>query len=322
MKISVIIPVYNVSRYLPACVDSVLGQSYSDMEVILVDDGSPDHCGDICDAYSRKDQRIRVIHKKNGGLSDARNAGVDAATGDFVIFLDGDDLWADPQALTKLIERWKQTNADVVNYSYVRWFEDTGKKIPYFLNVKPMPMMQSKVDQLAYLTAHGLYIASACNKLIRRSVLDGLRFQKGVYSEDIEWCAQLMQRAGSMDFICENFYLYRQHSASIRHTINKKKCEDLADNILACFALIEGADEQIREPLLNYAAFQYGTYFAVQAQAEEVPLESITKLKDYRWILNYHGKNKKLTILHIGCKILGYDVLCKVIRSIYRIRSL
>ena len=93
--ISVIVPVYKVEQYLPQCVESILNQTYRNLELILVDDGSPDGCGKICDAYAEKDSRVRVIHKKNGGLSDARNAGLNAASGDYLSFIDGDD-WIEP----------------------------------------------------------------------------------------------------------------------------------------------------------------------------------------------------------------------------------
>ena len=99
--ISVIVPVYNVEPYLRKCVDSILAQSYSNLEVILVDDGSPDGCGAICDEYAAKDARVRVIHKPNGGVSDARNAGLDIMTGDYVAFVDSDD-WIDKQHLSSL----------------------------------------------------------------------------------------------------------------------------------------------------------------------------------------------------------------------------
>jgi glycosyltransferase involved in cell wall biosynthesis len=319
--ISVIIPIYKVEPYIRQCVDSVLAQDYAPLEVILVDDGSPDNCGSICDGYAQRDGRVRAIHKENGGLSDARNAGVASATGDFIIFLDGDDLWEDAHALSRLMQRQGETGADVLNYSYVRWYEDTDQKHPYFVNVPDMPRRKTKAEQMQYLTEQGLYIASACNKLIRRSLGSEIPFRKGVYSEDIEWCARLMLSAGSMDFVNENFYLYRQRSTSIRHTINRKKCENLTDNILSCFALDETADPDVREAMLRYTAFQYGTFVVVQAQAEHPPLDCIEKLRPYSWILNHHGHSKKILCLKIGCNLLGNKRLCRLVRFAYSFRG-
>lgn len=317
MKISVIIPVYNVERYICECVDSVLNQDYMDLEIILVDDGSQDSCGAICDEYAKKDKRIKTIHKVNGGASDARNTGISEATGDYVLFLDGDDLWSDSHAIAMLADRIMQTNADVLNFSYIKWFEDTGAKQPYFQNIPNMPKKLTLPEQLKYLADRGLYIASACNKLIRRSLLATLPFECGVYSEDICWCAQLMLQASSMDFICANFYLYRQRSDSTRHTINDKKCRDLTNHILACMELANQAKEEVKDSLLRYVAFQFGTFFVVQAQAENPQLNCIKQLKKVCWVLNYHGNNCKIRILNLGCKAISFPLVCKVIRLFY-----
>ncbi len=320
MKISVIIPVYGVENYISECVDSVLRQEHAELEVILVDDGSPDGSGAICDGYALREDRVKVIHKENGGLSDARNAGLEAATGDYVLFLDGDDYWCDAAAVSRLVERVADTGADVVNYSYLKCFEDSGRQVPYFADVPAMPKLESKAEQLSYLTERGLYIASACNKLIRRSLLDGLQFEEGVYSEDIQWCAQLLLRANSMDFVCENFYCYRQREGSIRYTINDKKCSDLTNNIVACLELVDGAPEECQESMRRYAAFQYGTFFLVQAQAERPQPDCIARLKPHRGILKYHSGSKKLKHLYWGCRLLGCGGLCKLIRLAYGIQ--
>ena len=102
MKISIIVPIYNVENYIRQCVESVIAQTHQDLELILVDDGSPDNCGRICDTYAEGDSRIKVIHKENGGLSDARNVGVANATGEYILFLDGDDYWIAPCFLENL----------------------------------------------------------------------------------------------------------------------------------------------------------------------------------------------------------------------------
>ena len=104
MKISIVVPVYKVEDYLPNCIKSITNQTHTDFELILVDDGSPDRCGHICDQFAARDPRIRVIHKKNGGLSSARNTGVAAASGDYILFLDSDDTWASDDFLARVAE--------------------------------------------------------------------------------------------------------------------------------------------------------------------------------------------------------------------------
>ena len=320
MKISIIIPVYRVEAYIYECIDSVLRQDYADFEIILVDDGSPDRCGAICDAYAAADPRVRVIHKENGGLSDARNAGLAHASGEYVLFLDSDDYWNDPHVLTRLTERVRLTGAELLNFSYQKFFEDTGVTEPYFSETESMPHPLTLPQQLSWLTQRGLYIASACNKMIRRSLLDGLTFRRGVFSEDIEWCAALLLRAGSVDFIPESFYCYRQRSGSIRHSIRDKNCRDLADAILRCLGLCQTADDGRREALLRYTAFQYGTFIANQAHAENPQDACIAELRPHAKVLRHHGGNKKLMILDLGCRLLGYPRLCGLIRKLYHIK--
>lgn len=314
--VSVIVPVYKVEKYLNQCVDSVLNQTYRNLEVILVDDGSPDTCPEICDIYAEQDKRVQVVHQENSGLSAARNSGIDVFKGDYVAFLDGDDFWDDTEALARLVKRVGETNPDVLNYSYKKYYEDSGRKIPQFENVAAMPgELKDTVDQLDYITKDFLYIASACNKLIRADVLSQyMRFEKGKLSEDVEWCARLLCHAKSFDFVCENFYCYRQRSASITHTMQEKACIDLMSNILGCIKIADQAEKEVREYIYRYTAYQLSTFVAVQAIATKCPPECINNLAPYKWLFSYHGKNKKVTCLYIASKLLGFKNLCRVVR--------
>lgn len=320
LKISVIIPVYQAEGYLDQCVQSVLTQSYRNLQVILVDDGSRDSSGRMCDAYAASDDRVQVIHKENGGLSSARNAGMAAATGDYVLFLDSDDFYNDREAVSRLVTRVRKTSAQVLNFSYVKFFEDTGETRPYFQNAAPMPeALKTRPQQWEYLFRHSLCIASACNKLVARRLLTPeLTFREGVFSEDIEWCLKLFRKAESMDFVCENFYCYRQWSGSITHTIDAKKCDDLCRNLLHCFEICQEAEESAREDLYRYLAYQYGTFFMTQAQTEQLPTDAIQALAPYRWILRYHGGNPKLLALRWVTSLLGMEAACKLIRRVLR----
>lgn len=316
IKISVIIPVYNVEKYLKQCVDSVLNQSYQNIEVILVDDGSTDSCPEICDMYCKQDKRVVVIHQKNGGLSVARNRGISYITGDYAIFLDSDDYWDDQDALKRLVERVKLTQPDVLNYSYKKYYEDREEKKPQFLNVAARPVeLVGKKEQLDFLTKDFLYIASACNKMIRTEILKKfMRFEEGKLSEDIEWCARLLCHANSFDFICENFYCYRQRSTSITHTFGEKSCIDLKNNILICVKIAKKAKEDIQEYIYRYTAYQLSTFVAVQALASKCPAECIEELKPYCWLLKYHCKNRKVTCLYYIEKIIGFKTMCTFVR--------
>lgn len=317
-NVSVIIPVYKVEAYLAECVDSVLNQDYRDFEVILVDDGSPDRCGDICDGYAARDSRVTVIHQENGGLSEARNAGVRMASGEYVVFLDSDDFWDDPTALGRIAARAYRTGADILNYSFAKYREDTGVQESYFGHVPEMPPMNQYADQLRYLTENGLYIACAWNKMIRRSLLSDLPFAKGVYCEDIEWCLKLLLRAKSVDYVPECFIRYRQRSGSITHNVNSKLCADLTEAILSCIDISRNTSGPIQKSMLRYTAFQFGTFLLNQAMADVPQPECIRRLSPHASILHHHGNNKKLIILNAGCRILGLKQLCRLIRLGYR----
>ncbi len=313
--ISVVIPVFNVERYLEKCIESVVTQIYPYLEVILVDDGSQDNSAQICDCFASEYKNVQVIHQENGGLSSARNAGIHLAAGEYITFLDGDDFWDDPNALQRIADRLQKTAPDVLNYSYAKYFESTSEKKPYFSNLSDMPADLCGPDSIEYITERGLYIASACNKVIRRCLLDEkMQFVPGIYSEDIEWCARLLRAAKSMDFIGENFYCYRQRESSITHTIDNKKCVDLCNNIIGCLRLCETAEQPQKRWLCRYTAYQYGTFFAVQAQAKNVPEQSIRQLQKYTDILRYGGYDRKLKVLKFCCCIVGYVNTCRFIR--------
>lgn len=319
LKLSVIIPVYNAEEYLSQCLNSVINQDYPNIEIILVDDGSTDTSGIICDRYSSKYKTIHVIHKTNGGAADARNHGIEFATGDYLVFLDGDDFWDDRSAMTRLVHRISESNADVLNYSYKKYDNKSGNKASYFQNISPMPLsLPDKKAQLDYLAQHHLYLASACNKMIKREVLDStMHFAVGEQSEDVEWSAQLIHVAKSMDFINEDFYCYRQHEKSVTHTINQSKCTALCKHIIRCIELYRNAEYSEKTLLGYFAAYQFGTFFIVQAMAKQPLDASIAQLGAFKSILSCHMGNRKLTVLNLLCNTIGYRATCWLIRRLY-----
>ena len=175
---SVIIPVYNVASYLTECLDSVLSQSYRNFEVILVDDGSTDSGGSICDEYAQKDRRIHVIHQNNSGLSAARNVGIALAVGDYILFLDSDDYWRDHSVLSILANRLEVRRAQVLSYNFAK-FNTKKEYTPYFSS--PSLSLES-TNALSYITCHNLWIACAWNKAIERKLFhdNRLRFVEGI----------------------------------------------------------------------------------------------------------------------------------------------
>ena len=203
-EISVIVPVYRVEKYLNDCIDSILAQTFADFELILVDDGSPDSCPALCDAAAARDSRIRVIHQKNRGLSGARNAGLDAAEGEWIAFVDSDDMLL-PQALEKAHSTAEKTGADVVLYGFA--FTDENGKVydgwdtTQYDEVIPQQEIYNRL-------VIGMY-QSMCNKLFRRELFDGLRLPEGKKFEDTYTAPRIYERVQKMASIPESLYQYR-----------------------------------------------------------------------------------------------------------------
>lgn len=212
--ISVIVPVYNVENWLQRCVDSICTQSYRDLQIILVDDGSKDNSGKICDRLAENDSRIIVVHKENGGLSDARNAGVKIATGDLISFIDSDD-WIEPFFFENLSKTIIDYDCDIVGCEYRICDEtnihndknDNNENSISVQNFDRVSAMSSLIDNRIQQVVW--------NKLYKKSVIDGIPFEKGKYHEDEFWSYQVFARVNKYAAIDYVGYCYFQRSDSI-----------------------------------------------------------------------------------------------------------
>lgn len=217
-KISVIIPVYKVEKYLRKCVDSVLAQTYTNLEIILVDDGSPDRCGEICDEYARIDSRIKVIHKENGGLSDARNAGIEAATGEYIAFVDSDD-YISPYMYEKLYNAIIKADADmsICNFLYV---DESGNEIYNNSNPPIKDELTNGIDVLSkkIIEEKSWYWIVTVTKLYKKSLFEKLRFPINKYHEDEFVFHKILLLCNKIACIPDILYYYVQRSNSIMNT--------------------------------------------------------------------------------------------------------
>lgn len=197
MKLSVIIPVYNVENTLKRCVDSILQQSYTDYELLLIDDGSPDNSGRLADMMARKDSRIKVFHKPNGGLSDARNYGIQRASGEYITFIDSDDAIA-PDTLENVMDNM---DADILEYPVKERAGSTHEHIF-------MPSRKNYPDALEWLSEYGFEHCWACNKIFRRSFVDNVRFPVDKLYEDVYFMGELLKRNPGIASTDKGMYLY------------------------------------------------------------------------------------------------------------------
>ena len=208
--ISVIVPIYGVEKYLNKCVESIVCQTYRELEIILVDDGSLDNCGAICDEWAKKDKRIKVVHKENGGLSDARNAGLPIATGELISFIDSDD-YIEPTFFETLYNVMQQSGADIAECG-TRYVSENGEEL------KIRASQDGEFDTITALkkliNEQGLY-QTVWNKLYRREVIDGILFAKGKYNEDEFWTYKVFDRAKKIVSVEQSLYNYLQRGSSI-----------------------------------------------------------------------------------------------------------
>ncbi len=219
MTISIIVPVYNIEKYIHRCVDSLLTQTYKDLEILLIDDGSSDNSGLICDQYAQADQRVKVIHQANGGVSRARQSGLNAATGSFIIHADPDD-WVDATMCEKLIKKANKENADMVLCDY--WLESANPEI-----VRQKPKSLDSRDILCQIISYQLH--GACwNKLIRKDIISkcGCRFTPTdiYFCEDILFHARLLINDIKVSYLPEALYHYNiSNTTSLTNTFSEKK---------------------------------------------------------------------------------------------------
>lgn len=268
-SVSVIVPVYNVEAYLRTCVDSVLCQTYRDFELLLIDDGSTDASGSVCDDYAHQDARVRVFHKSNGGSSSARNRGLEEARGEWVVFLDSDDAWSSPDALARLCTYAVRNKLDVLRFEYQGVDDEltpNEQKDYAFKNaLRDRVLINSEFVSEAI---HGEWFGVLF--LLRRVMIGALRFDEKVhFLEDMEFYSRLLAsgeyRCGYLD---EALYLYRRHAG----TLSTRPCvARVCDSFRMCDVFWEQSrgtrDDRLRRLYEYYSVMMY--YWTLQTLASD-----------------------------------------------------
>lgn len=327
MKVSFILPVYKVESYLRQCVESITCQTYRDIEIILVDDGSPDNCPVLCDQLATEDERIRVVHKPNGGLSDARNAGMKVASGDYVVFVDSDDWWDDDNCLMQLVTELEKTpSIDFLGFNFKKKFEGTGK-IVFAPAYSEATLSASDSSECLYaLAKQGVFPISACTKLIRREFLieHNLFFIKGLISEDIPWFIELISASKKCRFVNMYVYNYRQERVgSITNSFSEKKFNDRIGIIKSESAKVEGRDltEKGKKGLYCFLAYEYTQFInGINRFEGAKQKEVIADLNKYRWLLKY-SLNYKVAIPRVMCALGGLHNTARLVRLFRQLRK-
>ena len=296
--ISVIIPVYNVEAYLRECVSSVRCQTFSDLQIILVDDGSTDSSGAICDTLAAEDSRVQVIHQPNRGVSAARNAGLNAATGDMISFIDADDT-LDPDMYEFLLEKMIKYDADISHCAYRHIVGDEVRLVHDTKQIYP----QSGEEALRCLVGSKLFVGSLWNKLYRKEVLKGLYFDENIkINEDILYNYYAFKNAANTVFVDDAKYNYIAHKSSSACfvTASVRKSQD------ACRVSSRIYEDAAGTALQKAAGIRYlralSGYFRVCC-AEKTAAPVLAEIRSQIWQVYRNtpnvGRNLKVTALLI-----------------------
>lgn len=312
--VSVIIPVYNVEKYLQKCVDSVLNQKLNDIEIILVDDGSPDACPQICDRYAEKYSNIKVIHKENGGLSSARNVGIREAEGKYIIFMDSDDWWNADVNVQNILDYVKENDeTDMFLFTSYDFIENVGllkRNEHHNLKTIRTDKIENYYTDLLY---NGNLEVSAATKIINKSFLINkeLFFQEGILSEDNQWMIRMLREMRTVKIIDEPLYICRtDRKDSITHTIKKKNIIDLLDIVEQSIDYYKSNASQscIKELELCYASYLWFSALGLSATLNKAEKKDVKADFLRTSCVCDYSNSKKTKLCHVVLKTCGLDI--------------
>lgn len=304
-KYSFILPIYKVEMYLPKCIDSILKQSISDFEVILVDDGSPDKCPNICDKYAKKDSRIKVIHKKNAGLCDARNAGLKKAKGEYILFVDPDDYIE--KNYLEVIDR-EADEYDMLVFSYNALYKN--KKIKKFGENNIITAEEAQ----KYLVQDDKFCGYVWNKAYRKEIIDkyNLKFDNSVtISEDILFTYQFLEHSFMVKLVDESIINYRQRNNSI--ILTPKKDLNVASIIKTYVYIINNtSDEDVKLKCMSLYLKSFYKYKKVSKPKDFDIILIKNIINNYYFVFSNHDKKIILIYKYIPFIKDFYFIIDKV----------
>lgn len=317
--VSVIVPVYNVKKYLDRCIESIINQTYQNLEIILVDDGSTDGSSIMCDLWANKDDRLHVIHKENGGLSSARNAGIDKAGGKFLVFIDSDDQWLKNDFLERCINILKITNDKVLLFGYQEISENC-RFIPK-VDFSCVNDHYKSYDS-GYCVKNNLFFSSAWTKMIETDLVrdNNIYFRPHVHSEDIEWSAKILSINDSYSVYPLNVYGYYQNSESITHNVSVDDILTLIENINHCLQIVNKTKVANENAFYNYIAYQYITALNLYLRYAKKNKKIKNILRESKGLLEYH-QNRKVCAIYKCNKYCGFNMMLESVYWFLKIRK-
>lgn len=324
--LSVIIPVYNVEKYLNQCVDSVINQKLDDIEIVLVDDGSPDKCPEICDKYASEYEYVKVIHKPNGGLSSARNAGIDAAQGEYIIFMDSDDWWNPEVSVKEMLDYVKEhRKTEMFLFTSYDYVPDKG----YFKRNEHNNLgridTSSPKSYYQSLINNGNMEVSANTKILKAEFIKNnkLYFKSNLLSEDNEWMIRVLRVITSVDTLILPLYMCRMgRSDSITNSIKKKSITDLLDIVKWSMDFYEASENtEFKELELCFASYLWFCALALCTKLSKAEQKEIRyRFKETSAVCSY-SYSPKTKLCNRVYKIFGLNFTMFILGRYLRIKN-
>lgn len=324
MFFSIIVPVYKVEKYLNQCVDSILGQTFNDFELILVDDGSPDMSGVICDEYSKVDERVKVIHKENSGAADSRNVGLNVSNGEYIVYIDSDDYIADENFLEKL-KNASMSSPDIILYNYKKLYENTGTVSDTFFKYPQINEFDNRATILRKLVQADAFYCTAWLKAIKSILLkkNNIEFHLGIKSEDQEWYYHVVLLAQKYTVIDEPFVVYRQREGSVTATFGEQ-------HLLDTITLLDGwcnrlnystIEDDFKNAIYGSLAKLYANLLIAFSSLEgAIQKKYLDELESLSWLIKYdlNPRVKKIKMFYKVVGLKGTIYLLSIARKLKR----
>lgn len=326
MQFSIIVPVYNVENYLAKGVGSVLKQTFTDFELLLVDDGSNDNSLALCHDLQKEDNRILVITKENGGASDARNVGIRAAKGDYIMFLDSDDYWDDDLALQKIADGIQsKPSVELLLFHWKNWNLKNNQMIVFSNQYEEEVIRNSTRDNVIQsLFRTDLFPSSAVITVTRRLFLleNHLFFTKGIKAEDVDWTLQLFDKAEQFLALNLNCYVVLLHrEGSVTSTADSKSIDSVLYILDKWTPVFLSKNTAINQLLLGHLAFHYATCFITYNQlSRSEQLHYLPKMQQYRYLFQYAHSPKTAAVKKL-ITLFGVNLGSKIIGLLFAVRK-
>ena len=321
MKFSIIVAAYNVADYLEECVESLANQNFpnAEYEVLIVDDGSTDgRTGMLCDQLTSEFEVVRTIHQENGGLSSARNTGIKYSKGDYLLFVDGDDFWNNPEFLDKLSKKIEKFRSDLIVFSYNKYYGlDDSVKVSFDF----VPDNGDTKENIIGLVKNEILTAPAWNKCVKKDLFEqGLDFPIGFLSEDCLYCAKLLKMMSTYSILNIDCYQYRQNRrGSITNVVKEKNVIDILKSIEIGLIDVNSLELDVKHALNIYFAISYISILPFVNQYYSHP-EIQRLLKKYRFLLKFSNEIKNRSFKYTGMmtRLFGIRLSIKMLANLLK----